>query len=157
MSDSENEDKPSYLDEELLEVEAEEDATMQDEQVDSSSKTDKKKKKKKEQSIVQDHAAITANIEIHLGPDASVSTFIFHKESHTMGNSVRHMLMKNKKVSFCGYTVPHPLEAKMNLRLQTVGEKYTAKETLEEGLVNLQQVTETVMSKFDNALAAFTD
>ncbi|KAF0981014.1 hypothetical protein FDP41_012802 [Naegleria fowleri] len=184
MSDSEGEDQPTYLDEELLEVgggEEEEPTitsnnTMEDENgghLTSGAESKKQKKKKKQgkeengeeaeeaetttTALKQDHSGITANVEIHMGPDTSVSTYIFHKESHTMGNALRYILMKNKRVSFCGYTVPHPLEAKMNLRLQTVDEKYPAKETLEEGLINLQKITETVMSKFDTALASYRD
>ncbi|KAG2382396.1 hypothetical protein C9374_005598 [Naegleria lovaniensis] len=161
MSDSEGEDQPTYLDEELLEVGGEEEEpttsnnnntenAMVDENVASSGAENKKQKKKKKHkengaenneeqeesassTLKQDHSGITANVEIHMGPDTSVSTYIFHKESHTMGNALRYILMKNKKVSFCGYTVPHPLEAKMNLRLQTVDEKYPAKETSKKG------------------------
>ncbi|CAN0209296.1 unnamed protein product, partial [Hapterophycus canaliculatus] len=40
-------------------------------------------------------------------------------EDHTLGNALRHVLMENKEVDFCGYSVPHPSEPKMNLRLQT--------------------------------------
>lgn len=42
-------------------------------------------------------------------------------EDHTLGNALRHVLMQNKEVDFCGYSVPHPSEPKMNLRLQTTG------------------------------------
>lgn len=42
-------------------------------------------------------------------------------EDHTLGNALRHVLMENKEVDFCGYSVPHPSEPKMNLRLQTTG------------------------------------
>ena len=149
MSDSEEETttkqnfEEQLMEEEEVPVEEEQDLEMQE------------SKNKKKSKIVQDHSGITAHVEIHMGPDASVSTYIFHKESHTMGNALRHVLMQNKKVSFCGYTVPHPLEAKMNLRLQTVDEKYPAKETLEESLINLQQITETVMDKFSQALDSY--
>ena len=35
------------------------------------------------------------------------------------GNVVRHMLIKNPAVEFAGYSVPHPSENKINLRIQT--------------------------------------
>lgn len=41
-------------------------------------------------------------------------------EDHTLGNSLRSMLMRNKDVVFAGYSIPHPSEPKMNLRVQTV-------------------------------------
>lgn len=32
-------------------------------------------------------------------------------------NSLRYMLIKEKDVDFCGYSIPHPSENNMNLRL----------------------------------------
>jgi DNA-directed RNA polymerase I and III subunit RPAC2 len=29
--------------------------------------------------------------------------------------------MRNPEVSFCGYSIPHPSENKLNLRIQTTG------------------------------------
>ena len=46
-------------------------------------------------------------------------TFVLHNEDHTLGNALRHCLMQRENVTFCGYSVPHPLEAKMHLRVQT--------------------------------------
>lgn len=36
-------------------------------------------------------------------PDLSAATYQIHDESHTVGNALRWMLMKNPKVEFCGY------------------------------------------------------
>uniref|UniRef100_A0A0W0FZ66 Putative RBP11-like subunits of RNA polymerase n=1 Tax=Moniliophthora roreri TaxID=221103 RepID=A0A0W0FZ66_MONRR len=36
-------------------------------------------------------------------PDLSAATYQIHDESHTIGNALRWMLMKNPKVEFCGY------------------------------------------------------
>ena len=52
------------------------------------------------------------------GGDERSSTFVFGNEDHTLGNSLRHVLMQREEVDFCGYSVPHPYEPKMNLRLQ---------------------------------------
>ncbi|KAL9647126.1 hypothetical protein ABK040_004842 [Willaertia magna] len=177
MSDSEHEEDINEMgnEEEMIETEQqhqEEDVIIEDDKegdvkmkesehnepnTDDNNK-EKKKKKKKDKNKQQpnaNHANITAQVEIQPGPDTSVSTFIFHKESHTMGNALRYMLMKNKKVSFCGYTVPHPLEAKMNLRLQTVDERYSAQETLEEALTTLQSITEHVLETFNSAVEKY--
>lgn len=89
-------------------------------------------------------------IDIQHGPDETVTTFIFHNETHTLGNSLRHILMKNKKVDFCGYTVPHPLEDKMSLRLQTNGSN--ASKTLVEGMGDLMSITEHVMLVFNQRM-----
>ena len=46
-------------------------------------------------------------------------TFAIGDEDHTLGNSVRHVLMQNSKVSFAGYSVPHPSEPVVHIRVQT--------------------------------------
>jgi DNA-directed RNA polymerase I and III subunit RPAC2 len=49
--------------------------------------------------------------------DESNATFTFYKEDHTLGNLLRNTLIKNKKVEFCAYSVPHPSEPYMNVRI----------------------------------------
>lgn len=46
-------------------------------------------------------------------------TFAIGDEDHTLGNSLRHVLMNNAKVEFAGYSVPHPSEPVVHLRVQT--------------------------------------
>ncbi|KAE9552048.1 hypothetical protein FO519_004739 [Halicephalobus sp. NKZ332] len=53
-------------------------------------------------------------------PNAAV--FKFNKEDHTLGNLLKHQLLKDKKVIFAGYRNPHPLEFYFLLRIQTNGE-----------------------------------
>ena len=53
------------------------------------------------------------------GTDRHCVTFVLHEEDHTLGNSLRYMIMKNPEVEFCGYTTTHPSESKINLRIQT--------------------------------------
>jgi len=47
-------------------------------------------------------------------------TFVIGDEDHTLGNSLRHILMQNRNVSFAGYSVPHPMDPFINVRVQTV-------------------------------------
>jgi len=51
------------------------------------------------------------------------------------------------KVEFCGYSIPHPSEPKMNLRIQTYGE-ITAKDALIQGLSDLRDLCDVVTDKF---------
>jgi DNA-directed RNA polymerase, subunit L len=46
-------------------------------------------------------------------------TFAIGDEDHTLGNSLRHVLMNTSKVSFAGYSVPHPSEPVVHIRVQT--------------------------------------
>lgn len=88
------------------------------------------------------------------GSDEQNATFVFGNEDHTLGNSLRHVLMQREEVDFCGYSVPHPYEPKMNLRLQ-VKEGYNVKEVLKSGLLDLQTLAEQIQADFDNAWGEF--
>ncbi|KAJ5072738.1 DNA-directed RNA polymerase ii subunit rpb11 [Anaeramoeba ignava] len=46
-------------------------------------------------------------------------TCIIEKETHTIGNLLRMKLLEDPNVLFAGYKVPHPLEHKVVLRVQT--------------------------------------
>jgi DNA-directed RNA polymerases I and III subunit RPAC2 len=61
--------------------------------------------------------------------------------------------MKNKQTEFCGYTVPHPLENKMNMRLQTNATNTI--DVMNEGLDNLALITEHVMTTFNEEIEKF--
>jgi DNA-directed RNA polymerase subunit L len=47
-------------------------------------------------------------------------TFTFSREDHTLGNLLRMQLLQDKNVLFAGYRIPHPLEHKMLVRVQTL-------------------------------------
>lgn len=54
------------------------------------------------------------------GPITS-RTFCIGDEDHTLGNALRHVLIQNSSVvGFAGYSVPHPSEPVMHIRVQTV-------------------------------------
>ena len=86
---------------------------------------------------------------VEKGSDASCTTFTLHNEDHTIGNVLRHVLNTSPEVEFVGYSVPHPSEHKMNLRLQTVGPPAT--EVLERALGTVFEVGEHVLASFDQA------
>ncbi|KAG9341700.1 hypothetical protein JZ751_018764 [Albula glossodonta] len=58
------------------------------------------------------------------GADEGCVTFVLHEEDHTLGNSLRYMIMKNPDVEFCGYSITHPSESKINFRIQTRGDAH---------------------------------
>ncbi|KAH3744418.1 DNA-directed RNA polymerases II, IV and V subunit 11 [Pelomyxa schiedti] len=49
-------------------------------------------------------------------------TFTIHKEDHTLGNLLRMQLVQDPQVLFAGYKVPHPLEYRILLKVQTIPE-----------------------------------
>lgn len=49
--------------------------------------------------------------------DNTSATYSFLNEDHTLGNLLRNVIIKNSNVEFCAYSVPHPSEPVMNVRL----------------------------------------
>lgn len=45
------------------------------------------------------------------------ATYSFLNEDHTLGNLLRNQIIKNNNVEFCAYSVPHPSEPIMNVRI----------------------------------------
>ncbi|KAK4169260.1 hypothetical protein QBC43DRAFT_226084 [Cladorrhinum sp. PSN259] len=88
------------------------------------------------------------------GSTESAASFEFLDEGHTLGNALRYVIMKNPDVEFCAYAIPHPSEAKMNVRIQTF-EGTTAIQALEKGLRDLQDLCDVVTEKFVAASEAF--
>ncbi|CAB50921.2 DNA-directed RNA polymerase I and III subunit Rpc19 [Schizosaccharomyces pombe] len=83
--------------------------------------------------------------------DLTSVTFQIQKEDHTLGNSLRYVIMKNPEVEFCGYSIPHPSEAKMNFRIQTAPST-TAVDVLRKGLDDLIDLCDAVTEKFTEQL-----
>ncbi|XP_048815675.1 DNA-directed RNA polymerases I and III subunit RPAC2-like isoform X1 [Lagopus muta] len=82
------------------------------------------------------------------GTDGNCVTFVLHDEDHTLGNSLRYMVMKNPDVEFCGYCITHPSESKINFRIQTRG-SLPAVEPFRKGLNDLMGVCQHVLDTFE--------
>lgn len=84
------------------------------------------------------------------GGSETAASFEFLEEDHTLGNALRHIIMKNPQVEFCGYSIPHPAERKMNLRIQTYDD-VNVQDVLEKGLNDLMDLCDVVLEKFVEA------
>lgn len=74
------------------------------------------------------------------------ATFQFKDEDHTLGNALRWLLAKNPEVEFVGYTMPHPSEPLLNLRIQTY--RVAAEEVLDQALAQLVDICDDIQGKF---------
>jgi len=81
------------------------------------------------------------------GP-ASNRTFAIGNEDHTLGNALRHIMIQNSKVEFAGYSVPHPSEPIVQIRVQTK-EPTTAIQALQESCETLYDQCEYVLSQLE--------
>ncbi|KAK8139241.1 hypothetical protein PG984_002621 [Apiospora sp. TS-2023a] len=114
-------------------------------------------------------------VRILPGSSETAASFEFIDEGHTLGNALRYIIMKNPEVEFCAYSIPHPSEAKMNIRIQTYGKDVakftpmlriamtdthtldttTATAALEKGLQDLDDLCDVVSEKFWEARNEF--
>ena len=89
------------------------------------------------------------------GTGASRSrTFIIGNEDHTIGNSLRHVLIQNSNtVEFAGYSVPHPSEPLVNIRVQTHADcGKTAVQALQESCNTLHEQCQIVLNLLEEKL-----
>ena len=75
-------------------------------------------------------------------------------EDHTLGNMLKMMLLRNPKIRFAAYRKPHPLENKIEIKIQTNGE-ITANEAFKEALSNLTQDLNQYQRSFLDQLRNF--
>lgn len=105
-------------------------------------------------------------------PNGHSRTFCIGDEDHTLGNALRHVMMQNSKVSFAAYSVPHPSEPIVHIRIQTAkpilivdenGEQkeetqqITAIDALKEACETLIDQCELVMQNVEESMPEVKD
>jgi DNA-directed RNA polymerases I and III subunit RPAC2 len=75
----------------------------------------------------------------------SMSTYQFLDEDHTLGNLLRAQLCSNPSVEFTGYSLPHPSENIMNLRIQA---NKSTDDVLEEALDQVIAICDDLEKKW---------
>ncbi|PVV00487.1 hypothetical protein BB560_005129 [Smittium megazygosporum] len=85
--------------------------------------------------------------------DLKSCTFQIREEDHTLGNSLRYMVLRNPNVDFCGYSIPHPSEHLFNLRIQTdTNSNINAVNALNTALNDLINVSKHALETFQDEL-----
>ncbi|CAG8556790.1 2886_t:CDS:2 [Gigaspora rosea] len=79
--------------------------------------------------------------------DPTSLTFSISGEDHTLGNALRYVITLNPEVEYCGYSIPHPSEDKLNIRIQTT-ENTTAIEAMRKGLEDLKTMCDHIKETF---------
>ncbi|KIM94956.1 hypothetical protein OIDMADRAFT_134793, partial [Oidiodendron maius Zn] len=85
----------------------------------------------------------------------TAASFEFKKEDHTLGNALRYIIMKNPDVEFCGYSIPHPSEEIMTIRIQTY--EGAVVDALKKGFDDLMDLCDVVADKFTAAREEFAE
>ncbi|KAH7445017.1 hypothetical protein KP509_02G102400 [Ceratopteris richardii] len=89
-------------------------------------------------------------MELGSEEDPCASTFSLVDEDHTLANSLRYILNRDPRVEFCGYSIPHPSENRVNIRIQTTGDP--AKDVLKDALQDLMVMCQHIRKTFTNAV-----
>ncbi|CAH1399938.1 DNA-directed RNA polymerase II subunit RPB11 [Halyomorpha halys] len=82
-------------------------------------------------------------------PNAAI--FTINKEDHTLGNMIRNQLLKDPQVLFAGYKLPHPLEHKFLIRIQTINTT-TPQKVLEDAIKDLISELSLFEERFKEAI-----
>jgi len=81
----------------------------------------------------------------------NAANFVILKEDHTLGNTLRMQLLRDKDVLFAGYRVPHPLQHCIHVKIQTTTNSTPAK-ALDTAIGELITECATLEEKFRNEL-----
>jgi DNA-directed RNA polymerase I and III subunit RPAC2 len=82
--------------------------------------------------------------------DETTGTIRLHGEDHTFGNCIRYVLAAQPSTDFVGYSIPHPSEHLINLRLQTRG-GVKVREAMEAACSLLEAMCDRMLETFDAA------
>ncbi|CAG8462249.1 12560_t:CDS:2 [Ambispora leptoticha] len=104
--------------------------------------------------VISDDANIDTQDNISIGSvtsqeqgDGDVAANILEDKIDIISGPNKDMHNITPHVDYCGYSIPHPSEAKLNLRIQT-SEKTDAVEALKKGLEDLAGLCLYVESEF---------
>lgn len=88
--------------------------------------------------------------------DNTCATLVLHGEDHTLGNSFRYVLAKNPRVDFVGYSIPHPSEMKLNMRIQTKGEASGSTQCANAGMRGARKGTALAASSLTSSFLSLS-
>lgn len=96
-----------------------------------------------------------AEEKITYATDTKVSnagTFTINKEDHTIGNLLRMQLLRDPKVRFAGYKMPHPLIHSLGLKIQTSSSEHQPVDVLAAAIQDLVHETDELMRLTTDAM-----
>lgn len=82
--------------------------------------------------------------------DRTCATFSIDDEDHTLGNLLRYILMKDPNVELAAYSIPHPSDNVIHLRIQTLN--MPAVVAFDNALSNLTELVTYLEDSWDEAI-----
>eukprot|EP00835_Amoeboradix_gromovi_P001538 NODE_71_length_23666_cov_0.239403.p15 type:complete len:105 gc:universal NODE_71_length_23666_cov_0.239403:389-703(+) len=100
----------------------------------------------------EDELLTTQKIQLlNQSDDGTCATYSVENEDHTLGNLLRWMLMKDERVELAAYSIPHPSDNRIHLRIQTINHSATL--ILDEALTNLVELVDYLRSSWEEETA----
>lgn len=84
----------------------------------------------------------------------NAATIIINKEDHTLAGMLRSQLLQMEHVLFAGYKVPHPLEPRFLIKIQTDSEStpiQAVQEACRDLIQLLAKIRDELQKEFDTA------
>ena len=78
----------------------------------------------------------------------NAATFTIYKQDHTLGNLLRMQLLRDEKVRFAGYQMPHPLEHVCLVKVQTTGRTPSPIDAMKSAIEDLEKEFEDIDRSF---------
>ncbi|XP_065217977.1 uncharacterized protein LOC135843863 [Planococcus citri] len=82
--------------------------------------------------------------------------FKLENEDHTLGTLLAYILDKMPETEFCAYTIRHPTENVLYVRLK-VKPGYNVTEVFKKGISELKKALDVVEKKFTQAFDSYTE
>lgn len=82
--------------------------------------------------------------------------FKLENEDHTLGTLLAYILDKMPETEFCAYTIRHPTESLLYVRLK-VKPGHNVTEVFKKGVSELKKVLDVVEKKFTQAFDSYTE
>lgn len=96
-------------------------------------------------------SAFTTRIAHPATPPPLSLSFIHAGEDHTFGNTIRYILATQHSTDFVGYSIPHPSEHVIHLRLQTKPTS-TVRAAMSGACTVLEELCDVMMERFEGAV-----
>ncbi|CAH1724607.1 probable DNA-directed RNA polymerases I and III subunit RPAC2 [Aphis gossypii] len=94
--------------------------------------------------------------DVNIGPSELDRTFVFEDEGHTLGSLLTYILESFPETDFCAYSIRHPSENKIYLRLK-VKNGHTVEDVFKRGFQELNQLLNHVKKTFNKAISTYED
>jgi len=87
---------------------------------------------------------------------ANAQSLVLYKEDHTIGNIVRMQLLRDNRVRYAGYKMPHPTIHDCHIKIQTMEASSSSLKVFDEALEDLGEEVSRLKNQFSSAYQTYS-